>query len=229
MPKPFTLIALCGLAGSGKDTAADLLVTHCGFIKLAFADSLYDEVAEAFGIDASQLRRRETKEHPLTALALRKCKSDTFVNRMLRWHFDGGSKGEAVDMDAPRSPRQILQWWGTEYRRNQSEAYWVSKASARVSHYMRERLATKFVITDCRFHNEERMVRQGFGGMVWQVKRPGLGLVEGSHASATNGDAFKPDVVLNNDHDIRHLQQIVLGEFWAHDAGLAGVKVEIAA
>jgi hypothetical protein len=226
MSKPFTLIALCGLAGSGKDTVADLLVTHCGFIKIAFADSLYNEVSDAFGIDAAQLRQRETKEHPLTALALRKCEDDAFTGRIMRWHLD---QGLVFDIDAPRSPRQILQWWGTEYRRHQSQAYWVSKASARISYYMGERLATKFVLTDCRFHNEEHMVRNGFGGMVWQVKRPGLPDVEGGHASASDGDAFKPSVVLHNDHDIRHLQQLVLGEYWAHDAGLAGVKVEITA
>ena len=37
----------------------------------------------------------------------------------------------------------------------------------------------------------------------------------------------KPDAVLHNSHGIKHLQQLVLGEFWAHDAGLKSVKVEI--
>ena len=226
MTKPFTLIGLTGPKASGKDTVADLLRTHCGFIKLAFADPLYAEVSNAFGIDMAQLQQRETKEHPMTALALCKCLADGFTARMINLHHE---LGQRIDLDAPRSPRQILQWWGTEYRRHQSQNYWVGQTSQRVAFAMKNRFSTKFVITDCRFHNEVDMVRGHYGGQVWQVKRPGCDVPEGTHTSETTGERFNPDAVISNDHDIRHLQQLVLGEFWAHDAGLAGVKVEIEA
>ena len=52
------LIALCGAAGAGKDTVADMLPAR----KLAFADALYREVAEAWGVEQHVLRCRETKE-----------------------------------------------------------------------------------------------------------------------------------------------------------------------
>lgn len=226
MTKPFTLIGLTGPKACGKDTVADLLQTHCGFIKMAFAQPLYGEVSNAFGIDLAQLHQRETKEHSMTALALRKCLADGFTARMINMHFE---QGEHVDLDAPRSPRQILQWWGTEYRRNQSQAYWVHQTSQRIADAMAQGFSTKFVITDCRFQNEIDMVRNSYAGLVWQVKRPGCEVPEGSHTSETTGERFAPDAVINNAHDIRHLQELVLGEFWAHDAGLAGVKVEIAA
>lgn len=226
MSKPFTLIGLTGPAASGKDTVADLLVTHCGFIKFAFADPLRAEVAEAFGIEPLYLTRRETKEHPMTSLALRKCRSDGFVGRLMIAHEE---KGLSLDLDAPRSPRQIMQWWGTDYRRQQSQAYWTHQTSARISYMMRERLATRIVITDCRFVNEIDMVRSSYGGLVWQIKRQGINVPESAHPSETDGASFSPNAIINNDHDIRHLQQLVLGEYWAHDAGLAGVKVEIEA
>lgn len=54
------LIALCGAAGAGKDTVADMLP----YPKLAFADLLYDEVALDFGVEVSMLKDRRNKETP---------------------------------------------------------------------------------------------------------------------------------------------------------------------
>ncbi len=224
MSKPFTVIGLAGPAGSGKDTAADLLITHCGFVKTAFADALRCEVADAFGIEPLYLIRRETKEHPMSSLALSKCRADGFVGRMLINHH---AQGVALDLDAPRSPRQIMQWWGTDYRRAQAPDYWIRQTSARISYTIgAHHLSNRFIITDCRFQDEVTMVRN-HGGLIWQIKRPGCDVPDGSHVSETTGEAFKPDAVIDNSAGIEELQERVLGTFWAYDAGLAGVKVEI--
>ncbi|MGH8758956.1 MAG: hypothetical protein ACREVW_05500 [Burkholderiales bacterium] len=226
MSKPYHVIALTGPASCGKDTVADLLVVHCGFRKLAFADPLRNEVADAFGIEPLYLTRRETKEHPMSCLALRKSRADGFVGRMMIAH---DQRGEKLDLDAPRSPRQVLQWWGTDYRRAQDPAYWTTQTSARIHYLLTERLTRSIVISDCRFDNETDLVRNQHGGLIWQVKRNGVEVPEGSHQSETTGAEFEPDAVINNNHDMRHLQQLVLGEFWAYDAGLTGVTVQIAA
>jgi hypothetical protein len=144
MSKPFTLIGLTGLAGTGKDTVADLLVTHCGFTKLAFADKLYAEIEHAFGVEQLYLKHRSTKEHPMTALALRKCNADGFVGRMII-HY--GEQDQRLDLDAPRSPRQILQWWGTEYRRKQNPDYWTTAVNHQIKYHVGTRLASQFVVT----------------------------------------------------------------------------------
>ena len=223
MTKPFVLIALAGLANSGKDTVADLLVAHQGFSKMAFADALYAEVAEAYCVDVSFLTQRETKEHPLSALALSRCCSDSFVARLI---VEAHASGRELDIDSPRSPRNILQLWGTEYRRHQAPKYWIDRLTKRINFNHAQGLGHRFVITDCRFADEVAKMRD-FGGQIWQVKRKGLELASDGHASATSGDDFHPDAIINNDHDVRHLQQLVLGEFWAHDAGLASVTVQI--
>lgn len=224
MSKPFIVLALAGPKECGKDTVADFLVTHCGFVKLAFADALRAEVSDAFEIEPLYLVRRESKEQPMGALALSKCKSDAFVGRVLINHQE---QSAAVDREAPRSPRQIMQWWGTEYRRAQDPDYWTKQTSARISYMMRERIAHRFVITDCRFDNEAAMVRQAHGGHVWQVKRPGRDVPDGSHVSETTGEAFKPEAVIDNSGSLQDLQERVLGTFWAYDAGLGRVTVKI--
>lgn len=223
MTQAFTLIGLTGPKDCGKDTVASLLGTHAGFTRLAFGDALYHEVAQAYQIDLAPLRQRETKEQAQPWLALEKCLDDGFIGRMFQLQRQQGIE---LDMEAPRSPRQILQWWGTDYRRTLDVAYWVRKVSSHLHFRRKQGLGSRFVITDCRFGNEAAMVRN-HGGLIWQVKRAGREVPVGSHISEVTGEGFKPDAIINNSHDIRHLQQLVLGEFWAHDAGLAGVTVEI--
>ncbi len=221
------VIGLTGPMGSGKDTVADLLTTHCRAHKIAFADALRAEIVDAYCIEHIYLTRRETKEHPLSALALARCIDTAFVGRMLINH-QLQNNGEELDLNAPRSPRQIMQWWGTEYRRAAQPAYWVSKAAQRIGWMHKALNARLVVITDVRFEDEANLVRK-LGGQIWQIKRPGCEVATGSHVSEVTGAAFTPNLVINNSHDMRHLQQLVLGGWAAKDWGLPGVRVEVPA
>lgn len=58
------IIALCGAAGAGKDTVAEMLPLK----KLAFADKLYEEVAEEFNVTVTWLRDRDVKDNPQQSL-----------------------------------------------------------------------------------------------------------------------------------------------------------------
>ena len=220
------VIGLTGPIGSGKDTVADLLATHCGAHKMAFADALRAEIVEAYCIEHVYLTRRETKEHPLSALALARCLDTGFVGRMRTHHQHFNDT--PLDLDAPRSPRQIMQWWGTEYRRALHPGYWVSKAAQHIRwrhQTLRDRL---IVITDVRFEDEANLVR-ALAGQIWQIKRPGHEVGTGAHVSEVAGDLFRPNLVINNSHDMRHLQQLVLGGWAAHAWKVPGVRVEVPA
>ena len=225
-PHHTRVIGLTGPAGSGKDTVADLLHTHCGAHKMAFADALRAEIVEAFCIEHIYLTRRETKEHPISALALARCLDTAFVGRMLIQHQLFNT--DQLDLNAPRSPRQIMQWWGTEYRRAATPGYWVSKAAQHI-HWLHKALQTRLlVITDVRFEDEATLVRS-LGGQLWQIKRPGCDVAASAHVSEVTGEAFKPSLVINNSHDMRHLQQLVLGGWAEREWGVPGVRVEVPA
>lgn len=220
------VIGLTGPMGSGKDTVADLLTTHCGAHKLAFADALRGEIVEAYCIEHVYLTRRETKEHPINALALSRCLDTAFVGRMLIQHQKFNDS--MLNLDAPRSPRQIMQWWGTEYRRAAQPGYWVSKVAQRI-HWLHKALHARLVvITDVRFEDEANLVRN-LGGQIWQIKRPGCEVGAGAHVSEVSGDSFTPNFVINNAHDMRHLQQLVLGGWAEREWGVPGVRVELPA
>ena len=200
------LIALCGAAGAGKDTVADMLPAR----KLAFADTLYAEVAAAWGVEQHVLRCRETKETPQHTLSVSVCGDVDFKRFML------GRIPNWADRLKARSPRQILQWWG-DYRRAQDPDYFVNEARVRVMEMYSPSThwdVTEFVITDVRFPNEAAMVRQ-LGGQIWQIRRPGYEAGGTGHASDTDGDEFAPDRVVTNGGSRDDLRATVLAAWHA--------------
>lgn len=201
------IIALTGLAGAGKDTVADTLVTHAGFRKLAFADALRLEVAGAFRMGGHEhiLSDRLNKERPQALLALCQCHAPDFV-ALVSQIEDTPSHYEF--MRRFRSPRQIMQWWGTEYRRAQQPNYWSTKVAMQIAAGVAQG-ETRWVIPDCRFDNEAQAIRS-LGGEIWQVVRPGLVSVEGGHASQTTGDDFAPEAVLLNGSNVVGLMHTTL-------------------
>jgi hypothetical protein len=224
-------IGLTGWSGTGKDTVADLLATHAGFRKLAFADAVKGEAAEAFRVDPIYFTRQHSKHVPMEALMMARAPLGFIGAVALTVGNEGRDASGHLTLEwqqQPRTPRQIMQWWGTEYRRRQSPRYWASIVAQRITEYRRAG-EHRFVVTDCRFENEVDVIR-ALGGCLWQITRPGIDGVntpEGSHVSATDGAAFKPETVIANAHDIRHLQQLVLSEFVALETGLDSAKVSV--
>ena len=223
MTQPFHLIALCGLAGAGKDSVADVLVRHAGFARLAFADALRSEVAAAFSLRPHAaamaarpvvLSDRALKELPQKTLALVYCDEYAFIDAVAP--VLGGYSVQL--MHAERTPRQILQLWGTEYRRAQDPRYWIDKALLALGGIQRAGIE-RIVITDCRFENEAALVRRQ-GGTLWQVTRPGLDAVEGHHASQTDGAQFGPEATVRNDGTLVELAHRVLATMVTQHGGI---------
>lgn len=216
------LIALTGHAGVGKDTVADLLVAHARFRKLAFADALRGEISHAFDLSLDDLTNPNLKNVPTVALRMRLAPRDFLAAVVLSLSAAAPDHRTPLSdawLDEPRSPRQIMQWWGTEYRRAQSPSYWTQQIIGRLAYYRREG-ESRFVVTDVRFDNEAHALRTA-GAVLWQLVRPGhSGAAEGGHVSSTDGHRFNPDVVVTNAHDVHRLQAEVLSLFIARELGL---------
>lgn len=186
------LIALTGPAGAGKDSVADCLHHLAGFHKMAFAAALYAEVCAAFAVPMKYLTTRETKELPMAALALAQCYDGRFVQAL-------AARNTGLDLNAARSPRWVLQRWGTEYRRAQDLEYWLKRFEAAID----QRGPGPIVITDCRFANEAALVRR-LGGVIWRLERPGFDVAT-DHASDVSGREFAPEAVIVNDGSLDEL------------------------
>lgn len=140
------IIAICGLKGSGKDTVGDYIVKkYNGWEKKSFAGKLKDITSILFGWDRTMLAG-ET--------------SDARKQREEPCEFWSKKLGK------PFSPRQALQFIGTELFRNQFlPSIWVDCLE-------RELLTTdkNIVITDVRFQNEIEMIKS-LGGTIIRVER----------------------------------------------------------
>lgn len=196
------IIALHGKAGAGKDTFADRLVEKHGFVKRGFADPLYEEVAAAFDVGVGWLRDRQRKESPQDLLRVARCRDKAFRQLM-------EALGEGLfEM---RSPRWVLQKWGTEYRRGQNDQYWLARMAV---FYQQHRLTHGVVIPDCRFENEAQWVKR-FDGTIIEIRRTGL--PAGAHASDARLPNELIDCTFYNDWVIPALHGLVDRYMGAHE------------
>lgn len=156
------VIGLMGRAGSGKDAAAQVLMQEHKFVRVAFGDGVKQEVADSFCIPRSLLTIRETKEQKTPALAICQSLNASFIDRMI-------TLNECIY--SPRSPREIMQFWGTEYRRLDDKHYWVQRTKHEIQDLIQDG-QTKIVVSDVRFDNEAALIESKFNGRIWFISRP---------------------------------------------------------
>jgi len=138
------IIGVIGFIGSGKGTAADVLVEKHGFVKLSFADAVKDATAAIFGWQRSLLE------------------GDTEESRIFRETKDewwSEKTGKNI------TPRLALQLMGTEAGRDVfHKDVWVYALERKMEMYQ------NVVIADVRFPNEIEWMRSK-GGFAVRVTR----------------------------------------------------------
>jgi hypothetical protein len=143
------IVGVCGLIGSGKNTATDYLEQYYGFKRMSFADSLKDAISVIFGWDREMLAG-------LTA--------------------ESRNKREIIDtwwanrLNIPNlTPRWVLQQWGTEVCRHCfHEDIWLASLERKL-----EGFTANIVIDDCRFKNEMKSIKK-YGGSLVKINRGSL-------------------------------------------------------
>ena len=161
----FMIIGICGFIGSGKDTAADYLVNFHEFRRESFASTLKDAVAAVFGWDRDLLEGR-TK----AAREWREQVDPWWANRLGKPQL---------------TPRWVLQYWGTEVCRvGFHDDMWIASLENKL-----RKSSDNVVISDCRFPNEIRSIREQGGQIVW-IQRGELPSWHIMAAKANHGDTF---------------------------------------
>lgn len=140
------IIGIAGFQGSGKDTIADYLCNIYGFKRDSFAATLKDAVAAVFGWDRVLLEGR-TRE----SRAWRETVDPWWSERLGMPNL---------------TPRLVLQRWGTEVaRRAWHDDTWIASLENKL-----HKTTNDIVITDVRFPNEIRAIKNA-GGIVIRVVR----------------------------------------------------------
>jgi hypothetical protein len=159
------IIGICGFIGSGKDTAADYLVGFHGFRRDSFAGTLKDAVSAVFGWDRELIEGRTPE-----ARAWREQVDTWWADRLDMPHL---------------TPRWILQHWGTEVcRQHFHDDIWIAALQARLA-----RRSDHTVISDVRFPNEIKAIKEQGGKIVW-IQRGQLPSWHIMAAKANAGDLY---------------------------------------
>jgi hypothetical protein len=140
------IIGVCGFIGSGKETVADYLTNFHGFRRESFANSLKDAVAQVFGWDRTMLEGRTTSARE-------------WREQVDPWWSDR--------LNMPNlTPRWVLQYWGTEVcRKGFHDDIWIAALENKLRNSR-----DNIVISDCRFPNEIKSIKEA-GGQIVCVNR----------------------------------------------------------
>lgn len=204
------IIGFAGKAATGKTTAAHymapLLDKECKVIPMAMV--LRDEV-EAFlravGADAFVPLVYGDQDDKVrvfyvdTQQALQECP---------KWAHFMAEHAEIQDRpgETAVTVRRILQWWGTEYRRNEDPDYWTKAWSRKIEQFDLGR--THVLIDDVRFMNELNAIK-AHGGLIVKIVRPGFDGAN-NHASETSLDDYAAwDETILNDGTLEEFREKV--------------------
>lgn len=149
-----TKIGIVGFKNSGKDSLANQFI-NIGYEKYAFADSLKDVLSATFGwerslLEGDTIESRNWREEP-----------DIWWEEKLNWCDQLNFKSVF-----PRfTPRVAMQLVGTDvFRKYFNDNLWILSLENKI------RNKTNIIISDCRFPNEIKMIKDN-GGIIIRVIR----------------------------------------------------------
>lgn len=168
-----TIVGFHGNTGSGKDTAADHMCRKHGFHKIAFADAVKRDLVNMFDVSPQWFNDRTMKGSATDLLSFSRLSPGN--GEFLDWYI-GTANGEleasslgAGVLTLPRSPRWLMQTYGTDYRRASDENYWIKRLEQKIATLP---ACDNIVISDVRFQNEADFVKgESDLNEVWEIIR----------------------------------------------------------
>jgi len=166
------IIGVTGNKYNGKDTFADYLVLHYGYTKIAIADPIKEICKIMFNFNDEQLY---------------------------------GNLKEEIDPLWNIKPRNAFQFIGTDLIRNQisqlipniTDNFWIYVIKNKI---LKEN--KKFIISDIRYENEVKMIKE-LNGVIFRIIKPDI-INNDLHSSEINIQNLNIDYEIYNDSDLEN-------------------------
>lgn len=190
----------------GKDEIAKYLIETKGCKKVWFAEALYDECKKLIIIAPKEIRENSPITFSFDSLPFLTLsfKNIPKKNEFLRWFSEvkiGINEFQDCYDGMKDKDRWLLQWWGTDVRRNMvDDKYWVNIFIKKVKKIQEESRMIDIVVTDMRFPNEREVIEDELDGVAVKISRPGLptdGTENHESETALDNQEFKYNIKNN--------------------------------
>ena len=171
------LIGITGQKFSGKSTVANMLSGELGYPIVSFADKLKDVTCALSGCTREQLEDYDFKENQLVPIYMRP--------------YCGNTKNPTY--------RAFLQHFGSEVMRGINDNIWIDSTLLNCGN--------NAIISDCRFPNEAKAIRDA-GGIIVKIVRDGV-TSNDTHQSETQIGNIAGNIIVFNDGSLEHLRAMV--------------------
>lgn len=206
-----TIIAISAWAKSGKDTAAERLISNFNFKRIAFADPLKVNVARDFDIELADTHDQSKKEKPI--LSMRVDPKDDFSKNVCEFmikefRFEDGARPEAFIYEkgsfygtrGSGYPEPV--YWNIRAlcilegstKRTADSDYWVSRAIKKAPD------GGQYVVADLRYKSELSALKMALNpeDNLITVRINRFLTTESSDPSERDLDNAEFDIVINN-------------------------------
>lgn len=221
------IVSFTGPKGSGKDTSADILKEEkIASGSISFAGPLKKICCEVFKMHHNLVNDPILKEKELDEPITLKAAHFRKINLLMTDHLDQNEffynphKASISGLEGVvlKTPREILQFIGTEYIRNRIHADWHLQAAFSKTTLSKLDQDGLYCVTDARFPNEYQFLADKFGEdfQGFYVERPEAEdrLSKSTHASELQVLEVKkmiPDShILKNDKSLEELKKQLL-------------------
>jgi len=195
-----------GFGDALKEEVADFLVRYTYSEVLDFLDRFCDDsnLVDQILAQTYALEPTNAWERILHAMGIRTLSRYTDYDDLVSQMHDRARKERF---------RLLMQWWGTEYRRDQFDKdYWLKRVEDtfyNVRAEMEDVEDTRpllFIITDVRFLNEVKFVQETLEGYAVRILRPNHHVI-GGHSSEVELDKYANwNAVVTNDKGLKELR-----------------------
>ena len=203
------MIGIGGRMGSGKDTLADILVKEFRYKKLAFASNLKHMCQKVFNLSHYDVYNYVGKNTEFSEPIYFNRKQAIGIiswvintNRMEVPNFQINLMKDLLKTNMMfNSPRDLIQKVATEICRTVFGFGYHIKV---ITNNIERNKWDNVVISDMRFENERKFIKEQYGGITWLINCPQV-KDTGSHKSETSlGSPKDYDIVLVNDKKRGH-------------------------
>lgn len=200
------IISISGLAGSGKDEIAKILINRHNFTRIAMADVLKELCASVFRLPLETFHDVNLKDKPFDEpMTFDQAAASHLAYELNELGYDVCPVNFVKFLGEPlENPRKILVYIGTDVCRNTVDKdIWLNLTMKKI-----KSTEGHVVVTDARFKNERNAIKS-MGGIKMFVDRPivtkafDASTAHGSETDQLNDDY---DVYVMNDRTIAMLQ-----------------------